>query len=52
MSQLAQSGADGILIMVADRLKVICPEFGRLYRNGGDEFVIILQNHSMQKRKN
>ena len=46
---IGHSGADGILIMVADRLKVICPKFGRLYRNGGDEFVIILQNHSIAK---
>ncbi|MFD1929050.1 EAL domain-containing protein [Sporosarcina siberiensis] len=42
---LGHTGADTILMMVADRLKLICPQMGRLYRKGGDEFVITLQNN-------
>ncbi|WP_342512770.1 EAL domain-containing protein [Sporosarcina sp. FSL K6-1522] len=43
---LGQDGADDILKKIAERLRVICPETARLYRNGGDEFVITLQNAS------
>ncbi len=42
-------GADQILKIVAERLKLICPAYGRLYRNGGDEFIISLQNHTVSK---
>jgi diguanylate cyclase (GGDEF)-like protein/PAS domain S-box-containing protein len=46
---LGHNGADEILKMVAERLKVICPASARLYRNGSDEFVVSLQNHSVPK---
>ena len=44
---LGHNGADEILKMVAERLKVICPTSARLYRNGSDEFIVSLQNHSV-----
>ena len=44
---LGHNGADEILKMVAERLKVICPESARLYRNSSDEFIVFLQNHSV-----
>lgn len=40
---IGPSGTAEILKMVAERLKVICPESGRLYRNGNDEFIILLE---------
>jgi diguanylate cyclase (GGDEF)-like protein/PAS domain S-box-containing protein len=46
---LGHNGADEILKVVAERLKVICPPFARLYRNGSDEFIVSLQNHSVPK---
>lgn len=46
---LGHNGADEILKMVAERLKVICPGSARLYRNGSDEFIVSLQNHSVLK---
>ena len=46
---IGHNGADEILKMVAERLKIICPESARLYRNGGDEFIVSLQNHSVSK---
>lgn len=46
---LGHNGADEILKMVAERLKVICPTTTRLYRNGSDEFIVSLQNHSELK---
>nr|WP_315101887.1 EAL domain-containing protein [uncultured Catonella sp.] len=33
---------DKVLQAVASRLKVICPDYGKLFRIGGDEFIIIL----------
>lgn len=46
---IGHNGADEILKMVAERLKVICPATARLYRNGSDEFIVSLQNHSVPK---
>lgn len=46
---IGHNGADEILKMVAERLKIICPGSARLYRNGGDEFIVSLQNHSVSK---
>ena len=46
---LGHNGADEILKMVADRIKGICSSTDRLYRNGGDEFIITLKNHSIFK---
>ncbi len=48
---IGHNGADEILKMVAERMKMICPASARLYRNGSDEFIVSLQNHSVQKRK-
>ncbi|MFS0688267.1 EAL domain-containing protein [Sporosarcina sp. 179-K 8C2 HS] len=46
---IGRNGADEILKRVADRIKVVCPKEGKLYRNGGDEYIILLQNHSIEK---
>lgn len=43
---IGRNGADGILIMVAERLKIVCPASSRIYRNGSDEFIITLLHHS------
>ncbi|WP_432359691.1 putative bifunctional diguanylate cyclase/phosphodiesterase [Sporosarcina sp. UB5] len=46
---IGRNGADEILKMVADRMKIVCPKEGKLYRNGGDEYIILLQNHSIER---
>ncbi|WP_252503760.1 bifunctional diguanylate cyclase/phosphodiesterase [Sporosarcina sp. Marseille-Q4943] len=46
---IGRNGADEILKRVADRIKIVCPKEGKLYRNGGDEYIILLQNHSIEK---
>lgn len=46
---LGHNGADEVLKMVAERLKMICPSSARLYRYGGDEFVVSLRNYSSAK---
>ena len=46
---IGRNGADEILKMVAERIKMVCPKEGKLYRNGGDEYIILLQNHSIEK---
>lgn len=46
---LGHSGADEILKKIAERLKMSCPVSAKLYRNGGDEFVVALRNHSVSK---
>lgn len=46
---LGHSGADEILKRVAERLKCISERTGRLYRHGGDEFIITFQNDSVEK---
>lgn len=46
---IGHNGADDILKMIAERLKMNCPTTARLYRNGGDEFVVSLRNHSVAK---
>lgn len=33
---------DNVLCIIADRIKTICPNNGKLFRIGGDEFVLIL----------
>ena len=43
---LGHNGADEILKMVAERLKLICPPPCKLYRNGGDEFIVSLFDKS------
>ncbi|NYF24059.1 bifunctional diguanylate cyclase/phosphodiesterase [Sporosarcina sp. JAI121] len=44
---LGHTVADEVLKIVAERLKMICPASARLYRNGGDEFIVSLRNHSV-----
>ncbi|WP_262172791.1 putative bifunctional diguanylate cyclase/phosphodiesterase [Saccharococcus sp. Marseille-Q5394] len=46
---IGRNGADEILKMIADRIKLVTPKGGKLYRNGGDEYIILLQNHSIEK---
>jgi diguanylate cyclase (GGDEF)-like protein/PAS domain S-box-containing protein len=46
---VGRNGADEILKMVAERIKIVCPKEGKLYRNGGDEYIIMLQNQSIEK---
>lgn len=46
---LGHSGADEILKKVAERLKNTFGKTGRLYRNGGDEFIITMLHHSIEK---
>ena len=46
---IGRNGADEILKMIAERIKMVCPKEGKLYRNGGDEYIILLQNHSIEK---
>ncbi|MFS0574429.1 bifunctional diguanylate cyclase/phosphodiesterase [Sporosarcina sp. 179-K 3D1 HS] len=46
---LGHNGADEILKIVADRLKKICPVGAKLYRKGGDEFLMTLPNHTTPK---
>ncbi|MCM3710105.1 putative bifunctional diguanylate cyclase/phosphodiesterase [Sporosarcina luteola] len=46
---IGRNGADEILKMIADRIKLVIPKAGKLYRNGGDEYIILLQNHSIEK---
>ncbi|MCM3742667.1 EAL domain-containing protein [Sporosarcina luteola] len=46
---IGRNGADEILKMIADRIKLATPTTGKLYRNGGDEYIILLQNHSIEK---
>jgi diguanylate cyclase (GGDEF)-like protein/PAS domain S-box-containing protein len=43
---IGHTGADEILKMVAERLKLICPAPCKLYRNGGDEFIVSLFDKS------
>ncbi|GKV55761.1 GGDEF domain-containing protein [Sporosarcina sp. NCCP-2222] len=42
---LGRTGADEILKKITERIKVICPRSGKLYRNGGDEFIITMRSH-------
>lgn len=46
---IGRNGADEILKRIADRIKLVTPKAGKLYRNGGDEYIILLQNHSIEK---
>ncbi|QTD42487.1 bifunctional diguanylate cyclase/phosphodiesterase [Sporosarcina sp. Te-1] len=44
---LGRTGADEILKKITERIKVICPRSGKLYRNGGDEFILTMRSHSL-----
>lgn len=46
---LGYNSADEILKSIGKRLKDICSSMSRVYRNGGDEFIIVLENHSIEK---
>lgn len=46
---VGRNGADEILKKIAERLKMICPKSGKLYRIGGDEYIILLKDHSIEK---
>ncbi|MCG7342698.1 EAL domain-containing protein [Sporosarcina sp. ACRSL] len=46
---IGRNGADEILKMIAERMKMVCPKEGKLYRNGGDEYLLLLRNHSIEK---
>ncbi|WP_339249406.1 EAL domain-containing protein [Sporosarcina sp. FSL W8-0480] len=46
---IGRTGADEILRMIAERIKMACPKAGKLYRNGGDEYIILLRGHSIEK---
>lgn len=46
---IGRNGADEILKMIADRIKIVTPKAGKLYRNGGDEYIILLQDHSIER---
>lgn len=40
---IGKIGGDEMLKRIGERLKSICPENSQLYRNGGDEFIILLR---------
>lgn len=44
---LGRNGADEMLKMIADRIKMVCRKDCKLYRNGGDEYIISFRNHSI-----
>ncbi|MFC5602894.1 putative bifunctional diguanylate cyclase/phosphodiesterase [Sporosarcina koreensis] len=46
---IGRSGADEILKMIAERIKMVIPKAAKLYRSGGDEYMILLKNHSIEK---
>jgi len=46
---IGRNGADDILKKIAERIKIVIPKAGKLYRNGGDEYIILLRNHSVEK---
>lgn len=46
---IGRNGADEILKMIADRLKMVIPKAAKLYRNSGDEYIILLKNHALEK---
>lgn len=46
---IGRTGADEILKMIAERIKMVFPQSGKLYRNGGDEYILLLRNDSIEK---
>lgn len=46
---LGHNEGDEVLKMIAERLKVICPVSAKLYRYGGDEFIVTLYNDTLVK---
>ncbi|AOV09245.1 hypothetical protein BI350_13290 [Sporosarcina ureilytica] len=48
---IGQIGGDEILKRIGERLKSICPENSQLYRNGGDEFIILIRKTTVENTK-
>lgn len=46
---IGRNGADEILKMIAERLKTACPNTSKLYRNGGDEYIISFRDSCIVK---
>lgn len=46
---IGYSGADEILKKISKRLQDCCPSDYKLYRNGGDEFIIVVTNYSKKE---
>lgn len=46
---IGRNGADEILKKISERLKIVCPSGAKLYRNGGDEYIISFRNHCIEK---
>ena len=46
---IGRNGADEILKKISERLKMVCPSGAKLYRNGGDEYIISSRDHRIEK---
>lgn len=46
---LGHNFADEILKSVGKRMASVCPGLCKVYRNGGDEFIMIVTNHTFEK---
>src|SRR5258708_1914053 len=46
---LGHQAGDRVLKTYADTLRRVCEDKGSVYRNGGDEFCILLPNHSLDE---
>jgi len=46
---LGHQAGDRVLKIYADALRRVCDEKGSVYRNGGDEFCVLLPNHSLDE---
>ncbi|WOV86272.1 EAL domain-containing protein [Sporosarcina oncorhynchi] len=46
---IGRNGADEILKKISERLKMVCPPGTKLYRNGGDEYIISFRDHCIEK---
>jgi diguanylate cyclase (GGDEF)-like protein len=46
---LGHQAGDRVLKIYADTLRRVCDDKGAVYRNGGDEFCVLLPNHSLDE---
>ena len=46
---LGHQAGDRVLKIYADTLRRVCSDKGSVYRNGGDEFCVLLPNHSLDE---
>ena len=46
---LGHQAGDRVLKVYADTLRRVCDDKGTVYRNGGDEFCVLLPNHSLDE---